>query len=101
VKDEYEALSRDHIQIIEFGGNFGSFDRLGKIAFVNQLEEIEEHWDIFLARFSLMGMLDPTFAEESADFLKSLGMDEGDFRLFLKRAHHMMRDDAEGEVLPT
>jgi len=101
VKDEYEALSRDHMQIIEFGGNFGSFDRLGKIAFVNQLEQIEERWDVFLARFSLMGMLDPTFAEESAEFLKSLGMDEGDFRLFLKRAHQMMRDDAEGEILPT
>jgi len=55
------------VQFIEFGGNVGTFDPLGRIAFVNQLEQIEERWDVFLARFSLMGMLDQMFAEESAE----------------------------------
>jgi hypothetical protein len=65
--------------------------------FLDQIEALEERWDVFFARFSLMGMLEPVYVEECKKFLASMNMDETDFRTLLKRAHHLMREDAERE----
>ncbi|CAE7267282.1 pks3 [Symbiodinium sp. CCMP2456] len=97
VKEEYAALCRDHQQVIIMGESFGNFDPLGKIAFLDQLEKIEERWDIFFGRLGLLGALSPDYKEQSAEFLSSMGLSGPQFRKLLRRAHQQMRDDAERE----
>lgn len=44
VKEEYEKLCRDHAALIEFGIKYDSFDPLGKLRFLDEIERIEERW---------------------------------------------------------
>lgn len=97
VRSEYQAICRDHAGLIEMGSSYASFDPAGKLAFIDQMENLEERWDIFFARFSLLGMLDKNFVKQCDAFLDSMGLDESDFRNLLKDAHSLMRDDAEKE----
>jgi hypothetical protein len=97
VKEEYEALCRDHSYLIEFGGSYATFDPMGKIAYLDELEKIEERWDVFFARFSLLGQLNQKFVKQCNAFLDSMGMTEGEFRELLKVTHDIMRKDAERE----
>ena len=41
VKEEYEKLCRDHDGLIRMGASYGSFDPLGKLAFLDALEAVE------------------------------------------------------------
>lgn len=59
VREEYESLCRDHDGIIRLGQSFGTFDPLGKLAYLDSLEAIEERWDIFFSRFALLGVRPP------------------------------------------
>jgi hypothetical protein len=97
VKEEHEALCRDHMALIEFGAKFESFDPLGKIRFLDEVEKIEERWDVLFTRFSLMGYLDKRYVAQCDQFLASMGMSEEDYRKLLKKSHQMMRDEAEAE----
>lgn len=97
VKGEYEKLCIDHKNLIEFGQGYARFDPLGKLAFLDQVENIEERWDVFFARFSLLGALDKQFVLECNRFLQSMNLDEANFRTLLKRSHDLMREDAERE----
>ena len=72
-------------------------DPLGKLAFLDALEGIEQRWDVFYARFALMGALNPAFKEQVDGFLQSMGMDAPTFREMLREAHAMMRREAEAE----
>jgi len=94
VKLEYERLCRDHSKLIEMGSSYGSFDRSGKLMYLDEIEKIQERWDVFYARFSLLGQLSKTFIKQCDNFLASMGMNENDFKLLLKRAHDIMRQDA-------
>jgi hypothetical protein len=97
VKAEYEAICRDHLNLIEFGGKYESFDPMGKIIFLEQIESIEERWDVFYARFSLMGALNKRYVLQCNEFLAGMGLTEGDFRVLLRRCHQMMKQEAEAE----
>lgn len=97
VRKEYEALCRDHSYLINFGGSYATFDPMGKIAFLDELEKIEERWDVFFARFSLLGQLNQQFVKQCNAFLDSMGMTEEEFRDLLKKTHDIMRKDAERE----
>ena len=97
VKEEYEKLCRDHMNLIEFGGKYDTFDPLGKLRFLDEIEKIEERWDIFFSRFSLMGALNKEYIEQCNAFLSGMGMDEEKYRKLLKTAHRIMREDAEAE----
>lgn len=44
VKEEYEKLCRDHEALIAFGVKYDSFDPLGKLRFLDEVERIEERW---------------------------------------------------------
>ena len=44
VQDEYEKLCRDHSALIDFGNKYDSFDPLGKLRFLDEVEKIEERW---------------------------------------------------------
>jgi hypothetical protein len=98
VREEYEALCKDHSSLINFGGSYATFDRMGKLAFLDALEKIEERWDIFFARFSLLGQLNQVFVKQCNAFLEGMSLTEGDFRDLLKRTHQIMREDAEREI---
>lgn len=95
--EEYNNLCRDHSRLIELGAKYGTFDPLGKIAFVDQIEAVEERWDVFFGRVSLVGQLNPEFKEQSESFLTSMGLGSGEFRILLKQVHEAMRSDAERE----
>lgn len=69
VKKEYDVLRRDHRQLIKMGEAYGDFDPLGKLAFLDQVEQIEERWDIFFGRLGLLGQLSPDYRQQSSDFL--------------------------------
>ena len=97
VREEYEALCRDHDYLIGFGASYASFDPIGKLAYIDQIEAIEERWDVFFTRFSLLGQLNKDFVKQCNDFLDSMGLDEQGFRQLLKDTHTIMRKDAERE----
>ena len=97
VKEEYEALRREHRQLIKMGEGYGTFDPLGKLAFLDQVEKIEERWDIFFGRLGLIGALNPDYRKQSSDFLESMGLTAAQLRKLLKNGHDQMRKDAEAE----
>lgn len=97
VKSEYESICRSHDSIIKMGEKFGTFDPLGKIAFLDALEAVEERWDVFFGRFALMGELNQEFVEQTTTFLEALGMSVEEYRTCLNEAHDLMRADAEAE----
>ena len=97
VQEEYKKLCCDHSALIEFGGKYESFDPLGKIRYLDEIEKIEERWDVFFARFSLLGALDEDYIKQCNAFLESMSMDEAEYRNLLKKCHKLMREDAEAE----
>lgn len=99
VRDEYVKLCKDHASTITLGERYGTFDAMGKLAFLDQLQTIEERWEVFYARFALLGALNPEFESQTSAFLKSMGMDAAQFREILGEAHALMRAEAEKERL--
>jgi hypothetical protein len=97
VKEEYERLCRDHMNLIEFGGKYGAFDPAGKLMYLDEVEKIQDRWDVFFARFQLMGALNSKYTRQCNDFLASMSMDEARYRELLKRCHDLMRKEAELE----
>jgi hypothetical protein len=93
----FKRLCTDHEALINLGSQFGDFDPLGKLAYLDQMEAIEDRWDIFFARFSLMGTLNQEYVEQCNAFLSSMGLNEQSFRELLKSCHGIMREDAEAE----
>ena len=97
VKSEYMHLCRDHMGLIEFGGKYDEFDPTGKLYYLDEIEKIEERWDIFFARFNLLGALNQQYVRQCDAFLASLGLNETEFRQLLKQCHEKMREDADRE----
>merc|ERR1712137_777087 len=97
VNREYLDLCSDHQQLVKLGEQYGSFDPLGKLAFLDQVERIEERWDVFYGRSALLGELSPDFRRQSQEFLAAMGLGAGEFRKLLSEAHESMRKSAEAE----
>lgn len=97
VKDEYEALCRDHMNLIEFGSTYDTFDPSGKILYLDETEKIEDRWDVFFKRFQLMGQLNQDYIDQCNAFLQSMGLTEDDYKKILSKSHDIMREDAENE----
>mmetsp|Transcript_15241 Transcript_15241/g.17747 ORF Transcript_15241/g.17747 Transcript_15241/m.17747 type:complete len:332 (-) Transcript_15241:218-1213(-) len=95
VRSEYEKLCRDHNDLIGLGSSYATFDYRGKLAYLDQIDLIGERWDVFFARFSLLGQLDRNFVTQCDGFLGSMGLTEESFRTLLKNTHDLMRKDAE------
>jgi hypothetical protein len=97
VREEYETLCRDHSALIEMGASYANFDPSGKFVYIDQMEMIQDRWDVFFARFKLLGKMNKTFTRQCNDFLASMGMDEEQYKKLLKKGHEIMREDAERE----
>lgn len=99
VKDEYEALMRDHQQLISFGSGYRSFDPMGKEAFLDQLALVEDRWRVFFGRAQLMGSVNPLYVEQCGDYFRRFGSSADEFGRLLEEAHSLMRADAAREGL--
>lgn len=97
VREEYQQLAVDHAKLIEFGSKYSEFDGLGKIAFLDEIEKVEERWDSFFFRFKLMDAIDKDYKEQCDAYLASMNMDEEGFKNLLKKCHQLMREEAEKE----
>ena len=97
VKEEYAELVRDHSALIDFGAKYESFDPLGKLAFLDEIEKIQDRWDVFFMRFKLMDAINIDYKRECDQFLASMSMTEDGYRKLLNKCHELMRKDAEGE----
>ena len=86
-----------HGSEIKLGEQYATFDWRGKLAFLDSLEAVEERWDTFYARFSLMGALNPEFEQQTSSFLESMGMSATIWREVLGEAHNIMRAEAKEE----
>jgi hypothetical protein len=97
VKNEYQALVRDHSSLIEFGAKYDDFDPLGKLAYLDQIEAVEDRWNVFFLRFQLMGALNADYQQQCDAFLASMNLKEDQYRDLLKKCHEIMRQDAQRE----
>ena len=76
---------------------YDSFDAAVKIVYIDQIEKIEERWDVYFAWFSLMGKLNDDFTKQCEAFLASVKMNEGEYREMLQKTYDVMRALAELE----
>jgi hypothetical protein len=53
VQQEAKQLFEDYQSLMQLGGQYGKFDREGKIIFIEQMEAIMERYKIFMKRFEL------------------------------------------------
>lgn len=95
VNEEWQKLAQDHAEMIKVGEEYGSFDREGKVIFIDRLEELENRWDTFYSRVGLMGAINPDFEKQTAEYFEVMGMSNSEFRDVLAEAHLQMRRDAD------
>jgi hypothetical protein len=53
VQQEAKQLFEDYQSLTTLGGEYGKFDREGKIIFIDQMELLMERYQIFMKRFEL------------------------------------------------
>jgi hypothetical protein len=53
VQEEAKRLFDDYQSLVTLGGDYGKFDREGKIIFIDQMEALMERYKIFMKRFEL------------------------------------------------
>ena len=95
LRDEFTS-SASHSQIIKLGEQYGTFDPLGKIGYLDALEANEDWMGRLCGALELMGALNSDFREQTGDFLNSMGMSVGTLRRCCRRRDSMRRD-AEAE----
>lgn len=53
VQQEAKQLFEDYQALMQLGGDYGKFDREGKILFISKMEDMMERYSIFMKRFEL------------------------------------------------
>ncbi len=53
VQQEAKSLFEDYQSLMQLGGDYGKFDRDGKIIFIDKMEEMMDRYRIFMKRFEL------------------------------------------------
>ncbi|MGL5804415.1 MAG: DUF1825 family protein [Xenococcaceae cyanobacterium] len=53
IQQEAKKLFEDYQSLMQLGGEYGKFDREGKIIFIERMEELMERYKIFMKRFEL------------------------------------------------
>ncbi|CAE7042308.1 NLRC3 [Symbiodinium natans] len=93
--EELAALQRDHAALIAMGQDYGSFDAAGKKIFIDQIDQIEERWRVYLGRLRLMGEADPPFVQSIRPLLERLGLRAAEANAVLREAHRQLRSNAD------
>lgn len=97
VKEEYKKLIIDHQSLIKLGAMYGSFDSDGKLGYIDSMQAIEDRWDTFFARFSMMGQLNTEFDEQVSSYLKTAGLTPKQMRRILRNSNDVLRKQAQRE----
>jgi Domain of unknown function (DUF1825) len=53
VQQEAKSLFDDYQSLTQLGGDYGKFDREGKVLFIMRMEEMMERYRVFMKRFEL------------------------------------------------
>lgn len=53
VQQEAKQLFEDYQSLTKLGGDYGKFDREGKMIFIEQMETLMDRYKIFMKRFEL------------------------------------------------
>jgi hypothetical protein len=53
VQQEAKQLFEDYQSLTKLGGDYGKFDREGKVMFIDQMEALMDRYKIFMKRFEL------------------------------------------------
>jgi hypothetical protein len=53
VQQEAKSLFEDYQSLMQLGGDYGKFDRDGKVIFIEKMEEMMDRYRIFMKRFEL------------------------------------------------
>ncbi|MBE9176743.1 DUF1825 family protein [Synechocystis salina LEGE 06155] len=53
IQQEAKQLFEDYQSLTKLGGDYGKFDRDGKVIFIEQMEALMERYKIFMKRFEL------------------------------------------------
>ncbi len=53
VQQEAKQLFQDYQSLTQLGGDYGKFDREGKILFIQQMEALMDRYKVFMKRFEL------------------------------------------------
>jgi Domain of unknown function (DUF1825) len=53
VQHEAKSLFDDYQSLTRLGGDYGKFDREGKVLFIEQMESMMERYRVFMKRFEL------------------------------------------------
>ncbi|MBD2465174.1 DUF1825 family protein [Oscillatoria sp. FACHB-1407] len=53
VQQEARQLFEDYQSLMSLGGNYGKFDREGKLLFIEQMEAMMDRYRVFMKRFEL------------------------------------------------
>ncbi len=53
VQQEAKQLFEDYQSLTQLGGDYGKFDRDGKVIFIERMEALMERYKIFMKRFEL------------------------------------------------
>eukprot|EP01083_Nonionella_stella_P150329 478777_1 len=77
VREEYEALCRDHNGLVNFGKSYATFDPMGKIAYLDEIDKIEERWDVFFCKVFSPWPIKSRFREAMQCILREHEFDRG------------------------
>jgi hypothetical protein len=66
--------------------------------YLDEMEDIEQRWDVFYSRFKLMGAMNPEFVKQCKAFLEFRGLTEDEYRDLHKEVHQKMRNEARTEL---
>ncbi|GMH95085.1 hypothetical protein TrST_g1570 [Triparma strigata] len=95
LKLKLRELVNDHQNLIDLGSGYGGFDASGKIAYIDEIEKVEDRWGVFMMRLDLDDVVEKGFKEETRGFLEGMGMGVDGFYEGLEEAHNWMRMRAE------
>eukprot|EP00440_Ansanella_granifera_P062716 gb/GFBE01068005.1/.p1 GENE.gb/GFBE01068005.1/~~gb/GFBE01068005.1/.p1 ORF type:complete len:343 (+),score=66.73 gb/GFBE01068005.1/:1-1029(+) len=98
VREELQQLEQDHAALVQLGQSYGGFDTEGKHLFLDQVDSVGERWQIYLARFRLMGEPMPGYVGGAQELLKRLGLTAALAQKLIQEAHQRMRLQAQQSV---
>ena len=64
-----QKLQSDHERLVNLGAEYGRFDGLGRVAFIDEVEKIEDRWAVLMSKVNLMGQVNSAFKVETEEFL--------------------------------
>ncbi|CAK9085506.1 unnamed protein product [Durusdinium trenchii] len=93
---EYAKLSKEHGELVNFGGKFGDFDQAGKEFYIDKMLEVTTRWSSLLSDTRRLG-IEPVrpYVAFSQEYLGQSGLSPQDFREMVDEVHQLLRRKAD------